>query len=140
MNVAAERLGLLPPYLFAELDRKKREIEKSGRRVISFTIGDPDLPTPEPIIRACQRALERPENHRYPDYAGSRSFREAAARWMKRRFGIELDPDGQVAALIGSKEGIAHTAWACVNPGDVVLCPDPAYPVYANSALLSGGK
>ena len=136
----ADRIKVLPPYLFAELDRKKQEKIDQGVDVIDLGVGDPDLPTPEPVVEALKRAAERPENHRYPSYVGMRSFREAVAGWYKRRFDITLDPDREVIALIGSKEGIAHFPLAFVNPGDVVLCPDPAYPVYRIGTIFAGGE
>ncbi len=135
----SERLKALPPYLFAELDRKKQEKLSQGVDVIDLGVGDPDLPTPEPIIEACKKALENPENHKYPSYVGKLSFRKAVADWYKRRFGVELDPEREVITLIGSKEGIAHFPLAFVNPGDIVLCPDPAYPVYRIGTLFAGG-
>ena len=136
----AARMQKLAPYLFAELDRKKAEAQARGVDVISFTVGDPDLPTPPEIVEAGQAALANPQNHRYPAYAGSREFRQAAAGWMKRRFEIDLDPDREIVALIGTKEGIGHLPFALVDRGDVVLCPEPGYPVYAIATRLAGGK
>ncbi len=136
----ADRIKVLPPYLFAELDRKKQEKIDQGVDVIDLGVGDPDLPTPEPVVEALKRAAEKPENHRYPSYVGMRRFREAVAGWYRRRFDITLDPDREVIALIGSKEGIAHFPLAFVNPGDVVLCPDPAYPVYRIGTIFAGGE
>jgi LL-diaminopimelate aminotransferase len=136
----AGRMQKLAPYLFAELDRKKAEAQARGVDVISFTVGDPDLPTPPEIVEAGQAALANPNNHRYPAYAGSKAFREAAAGWMKRRFEVELDPDREIVALIGTKEGIGHLPFALVDPGDVVLCPEPGYPVYAIATRLAGGE
>jgi len=136
----SERLKQLPPYLFAELDRKKQEKLAQGVDVIDLGVGDPDLPTPAPIVEEGKRALENPENHRYPSYVGKLAFREAVANWYKRRFGVELDPEREVIALIGSKEGIFHFPLAFVNPGDVVLVPDPAYPVYRIGTLFAGGE
>jgi LL-diaminopimelate aminotransferase len=130
----------LAPYLFAELDRKKAEAQARGVDVISFTIGDPDLPTPAEIVEAGQAALADPQNHRYPAYAGSPAFKQAAALWMQRRFDVDLDPDREIVALIGTKEGIGHLPFALVNPGDVVLCPEPGYPVYAGATRLAGGE
>jgi LL-diaminopimelate aminotransferase len=135
----AGRMQRLAPYLFAELDRKKAEVQARGVDVISFTVGDPDLPTPPEIVEAGQAALANPRNHRYPAYAGSQEFRKAAAGWMKRRFEIDLDPDREIVALIGTKEGIGHLPFALVDPGDVVLCPEPGYPVYAIATRLAGG-
>ena len=126
----ASRLGLLPPYLFAELDRLKKEVASKGVDVISLSIGDPDLPTPRHIVETLKRAADDPKNHRYPDYEGLPQFREASADWYRRRFGVSFDPQREVCALIGSKEGIANFATAVVEPGDIVLIPDPGYPVY----------
>jgi LL-diaminopimelate aminotransferase len=136
----ATRLEKLPPYLFAEIDKKKREVAARGVDIISLGIGDPDLPTAPHIIKALQEAAERPANHRYPDYEGLLSFRKAVTDWYKSRFNVSLDPEKEAVSLIGSKEGIAHIPLAFVNPGDVVLVPDPAYPVYNTGALFSGGE
>jgi LL-diaminopimelate aminotransferase len=136
----AARLSLLPPYLFAELDRLKREVQSTGVDVISLGIGDPDLPTPAHIVAALQRTAELPVNHRYPDYQGLDRFRESAARWYRRRFGVTLDPTSEVCALIGSKEGIANFPVAVVDPGEIVLIPDPGYPVYYSGCVFNGGE
>ncbi len=141
MRVAlADRMGEIAPYLFLDLDRKKEQAKQRGMDVISLTIGDPDLPTPVEIIEAAREAVGDPSNHHYPDYAGSPAFRRSAVDWMKRRFSVELDAEKEVVALIGSKEGIAHLPFCLVNPGDVVLCPEPSYPVYATSAKLAGAR
>ncbi|RMH05746.1 MAG: LL-diaminopimelate aminotransferase [Aquificota bacterium] len=136
----SQRIKSLPPYLFAELDRKKKEKLAQGVDIIDLGVGDPDIPTPKPIVEAMKRAVEKPEHHRYPSYEGMLSFRQAVADWYKGRFGVELDPHKEVIALIGSKEGIAHFPLAFVNPGDVVLCPDPAYPVYKIGTIFAGGE
>ncbi|HEY8489118.1 MAG TPA: LL-diaminopimelate aminotransferase [Thermaerobacter sp.] len=136
----ARRLERIPPYLFAELDQMQAEAAARGVDVISLGIGDPDQPTPPHIVEALQRAAADPANHPYPSYAGSRRFRQAVARWFEGRFGVRLDPEGEVLALIGSKEGLAHVIWAYVDPGDVVLVPDPGYPVYKAHTLLAGGE
>jgi LL-diaminopimelate aminotransferase len=136
----ASRLNLLPPYLFAELDRLKREVQQTGVDVISLGIGDPDLPTPTYVVEALKRAAELPPNHRYPDYQGLDRFREAAAGWYKRRFNVALDPTREVCALIGSKEGIANFPVAVVDPGDIVLIPSPGYPVYYSGCVFNGGE
>ncbi|MGC9109359.1 MAG: LL-diaminopimelate aminotransferase [Caldimicrobium sp.] len=136
----SERLKKIPPYLFVELDRLKNEKLKEGADVIDLGIGDPDIPTPREIVEVAQRALEKPENHRYPANPGSLFFRKACADYMKRRFGVTFDPESEVLALIGSKEGIAHLPLAFVNPGDVVLCPDPAYPVYHLGTIFTHGE
>ena len=140
MSLLADRMSRLSPYLFAELDRKKAAAIEKGLDVISLSIGDPDLPTPTSIVEAGQQALGDPANHHYPAYAGSSQFRMAAASWMKKRFGVELDPDNELVALIGSKEGIYHLAFVLVDQGDVALCPEPGYPVYAISTRLAGGQ
>jgi LL-diaminopimelate aminotransferase len=136
----AERLKRLPPYLFAEIDRKKREARARGVDLIDMGIGDPDLPTPPHIVEALKRAAENPANHRYPDYEGLLQFRAAVADWYRARFGVALDPATEVLTLIGSKEGTAHMPLAFVNPGDVVLVPDPGYPVYAAGTWFAGGE
>jgi LL-diaminopimelate aminotransferase len=135
----AHRIRRIPPYLFADLDRRKEEVRRRGVDVVSLAIGDPDLPTPEHIVRAMQEALKDPVTHQYPPYGGTQGFREAVARWYERRFGVKLNPDREVLALIGSKEGLAHLPWAVVNPGEVVLVPDPGYPVYGTATLLADG-
>lgn len=135
----AERIRTLPPYLFAEADRQIAEKRKAGFDVISLGIGDPDLPTPDHIVEELKRAAELPANHRYPEYYGLPQLRQAIAQWYLRRFGVELHPDNEVVPLIGSKEGIAHTAFAFVGPGDIALVPDPGYPVYGTATLLAGG-
>jgi LL-diaminopimelate aminotransferase len=136
----AERLRHLPPYLFAEIDRQKKEARARGADLVDLGIGDPDLPTPPHIIDALARAAGDPKNHRYPDYEGLLAFREAAAGWYRARFDVALDPATEVLALIGSKEGTAHMPLAFVNPGDVVLVPDPGYPVYAAGTWFAGGE
>jgi len=139
MAELAERLKRLPPYLFAEIDRKKREVRARGVDVIDLGIGDPDLPTPPHIIHALQKAAEDPANHRYPSYEGMLAYRQAVADWYAKRFNVRLDPEQEVLTLIGSKEGTAHIPLAFVNPGDIVLVPDPGYPVYATGAWFAGG-
>jgi LL-diaminopimelate aminotransferase len=135
----AKRIEQIPPYLFAEIDKKKEEMRQKGMDVIDLGIGDPDLPTPKPIIDRLKIAAENPKNHRYPSYEGMIEFRTAAAQWFERRFGVKSDPKTEVLALIGSKEGIAHIPLAFVNPGDYVLVPSPGYPVYRVSTLFAGG-
>jgi len=136
----AGRLSKVPPYLFAELDRKKREAQKQGVNVINLGIGDPDLPTPTAVVERLQSAARDPRTHRYPDYKLGDDFRSAAAGWLHERFGVQVDPDTELIGLIGSKEGIAHTCWAFVEEGTYALVPDPGYPVYATQAILAGGK
>ena len=135
----AQRISDLPPYLFAELDKLRDAKRAEGVDVISLGIGDPDLPTPEPVIAALQRAARDPANHRYPEYYGLDELRDAIAVWYRRRFKVDLDPSSEIVPLIGSKEGIAHLPLALVDPGDTVLITDPGYPVYAIGAMLAGG-
>lgn len=135
----SERIQGLPRYLFAELDRKKQALRREGKDLIDLSVGDPDWPTPKAIVERMVEEVRKPENHHYPDYEGLYAFREAVAKWYMRRFGVELDPSREVMALIGSKEGIAHIPLAFVDPGDVVLVPDPGYPVYKGSTILAGG-
>ena len=136
----ADRVKRLPPYLFAEIEKIIQEKREAGINVISLSIGDPDLPPPPFILEALREEAANPNNHNYSFSRGEAEFREAVSEWMKGRFGVDVDPETEVAALIGSKEGIANIARAFVNPGDRVLVPNPAYPVYANGgALLSGG-
>jgi LL-diaminopimelate aminotransferase len=134
------RIRALPPYLFAELDRKKGEVRARGVDIIDLGVGDPDRPTPKFIVDRMKRETAVPANHRYPSYEGLLAFREAAAQWYRRRFGVSLDPSSEVTALLGSKEGIAHFPLAFVNPGDTVLVPDPGYPVYHIATMFAGGK
>ncbi len=136
----SKRLDRIPPYLFASLDEKIEKRLAAGADVISFAVGDPDIPPPEHVTRALVQALDDPSVHRYPSYKGSLAFREAVARYYDRRFGVSLDPAEEVLALIGSKEGIAHLALAVCSEGDVVLVPDPAYPVYQMSCLIAGAE
>ena len=135
----ADRLRRLPPYLFKEIDRKKSEMKAKGVDIIDLGIGDPDLPTPAHIIEALQEAVSDSSTHRYPAYSGMLEFRGAVAEWYNNRFGVRLDPEKEVLALIGSKEGIAHLPLAFINPGDVALVPTPGYPVYHTSTLFAGG-
>lgn len=129
-------LDRMAPYLFARIDAKRAALEAQGIDVISLGIGDPDTPTPDHIVDAMVEAVRKPENHRYPDYAGSPAFRAACAAWMSNRFGVEVDPTSEVLALIGSKEGVAHLHTAFVDPGDYVLAPSVGYPVYSGGATL----
>ncbi len=135
----ADRLSSLPPYLFARIDAMKAEKARSGADIIDLGVGDPDLPTPPHVVEALCAAARDPANHHYPSYAGMPAFREAAADWYGRRFGVDLDPATEVLALMGSKDGIAHVPEAFVNPGDVVLAPSPGYPVYRTSTLFAEG-
>jgi LL-diaminopimelate aminotransferase len=136
----ANRIKNLPPYLFAALDQLKQKALDRGMDLINLGVGDPDLPTPKPIIERLQQAALNPANHQYPSYEGMLAFRKAVANWYARRFGVELNPKSEVLTLIGSKEGIAHVPLAYINPGDSVLVPDPGYPVYHAATLFAGGR
>lgn len=140
MNIQlAERINRLPPYLFAEIEKQIKEKKAAGVDLISLSIGDPDLPPPQMVIDAFREEAADPKNHNYSFSQGEPDFRLAVAEWYKKRFGVDLAQE-EVVALLGSKEGIANFARAFVNPGDRVLVPDPAYPVYANgSAILCDG-
>ena len=136
----ADRLAKLPPYLFAAIDELKQEAIAAGRDVINLGIGDPDLPTPPHIIARLNETAHDPANHQYPSYTGMMDFRKSMAAYYQRTRGVDLDPATEVLTLIGSKEGIGHVPLAFVNPGDVVLVPDPGYPVYAAGTTLAGGE
>ena len=135
----SERLEQIPPYLFAEIDRKIAEAKAKGIDIISLGIGDPDSPTLQPVVDAMHKAIDNPKNHDYPPYNGTEEFRKGACDWMKRRFGVELNPDTEMLANIGSKEAIAHIFFAFVDKGDYTLVPDPGYPVYHNATIFAGG-
>ncbi len=135
----SDRIKSLPPYPFAAIDRAKLASQKKGVDVVDLGVGDPDLPTPTIIIDALCEAAKNPENHQYPSYEGKIEFRTAVAEWYKETFGVDLDPESEVLALIGSKEGIAHAPLAFLNPGNLALIPDPAYPVYKTSVEFAGG-
>ncbi|MFQ5787268.1 MAG: LL-diaminopimelate aminotransferase [Thermodesulfobacteriota bacterium] len=135
----SKRIKELPPYLFAEIDAKMNEMKAKGVDVIDLGVGDPDIPTPSNIIDALEIAVRDPGNHRYPSYVGMLSFREAVSNWYNERFGVKLDPQSEVLTLIGSKEGIAHTPLAFLDPGDVALVPNPGYPVYSVATTFAGG-
>ena len=136
----ARRLSVLPPYLFKELDRQRDEVKAKGMDIIDLGVGDPDRPTPPHIIEALRQAAGDPANHQYPLYSGLNAFREVVAGWYQKRHQVSLAASTEVCSLIGSKEGIAHFPLAFVNPGDVVLVPEPAYPVYNSGTLFCGGQ
>jgi LL-diaminopimelate aminotransferase len=135
----AQRMGSLPPYLFARIDAMKAEKIEQGVDIIDLGVGDPDLPTPPHIVEALCTAARDPKNHHYPSYAGLPAFRSAVADWFQNRFHVTLDPKNQILSLMGSKDGIAHIPEAFINPGDVVLAPSPGYPVYRTSTLFAEG-
>lgn len=135
----SKKLDLIPPYLFAEIEKKLEQKKEEGIDVISFGIGDPDMPTPQFILEAMWEASEDPTHHQYPSYFGLSDFREAIAEWMYSRFQVKLDPASEIMPLIGSKEGIAHIAFSLMDQGDSALVPEPCYPVYAMATILAGG-
>lgn len=136
----SRRIEKLPPYLFVEISRQIAAKKAQGQDVVSFAIGDPDIPTPSHIIEELCRAAHDPTNHRYPETEGLRELRQAIAEWYERRFRLSLDPNKEVLPLIGSKEGIGHIALCFVDPGDIALVPDPAYPVYSIGTMFAGGE
>src|SRR3954462_15245637 len=136
----SQRIEKLPPYLFAEIDRKKKAAIDRGVDVISLGVGDPDHPTPAHIVKAGQEAMAKAVNHQYPFGAGLLAYRKAIAAFMEKRFGVKLDPATEIYSLIGSKEGLGHLPLAYIDPGQVALVPDPAYPVYKNATLFAGGE
>jgi LL-diaminopimelate aminotransferase len=135
----SQRLQALPPYLFIEIDKKKRALMAAGKDVINLGVGDPDLPTHKFIIDEMAKAIYDPKNHKYPFDEGVPAFRQSATAFMKKRFGVELDTEKSILTTIGSKDGIAHLPLAVINPGDIVLVPQPGYPVYNSGAIFAGG-
>jgi len=133
------RLQKLPPYLFAEIDKKKRELIAKGKDVIDLGVGDPDIPTGDFIVEALNTAAKNPRNHRYALDQGMPEFRHAIRDWFQHRFNVKLDPDKEILPLIGSKEGIGHLPLAVLDPGKVCLIPDPGYPVYRSGTLFAEG-
>ena len=134
----ARRLDQVPPYLFAEIERRIEALRAEGVDVISLGIGDPDLPAPAAVVEALQDAAARPENHRYPSNRGLAAFRDAVAGFYAERFGVAIDPATEVIPVLGGKEGVAHVALACLDPGDVCLSPDPGYPPYTSGPVFAG--
>jgi len=136
----AKRISNLPSYVFARLGQRIAELERAGRDVIRLDIGSPDLPPPDHVINALYESARRADHHGYGSYYGIPALRQAIADYYQRRFGVSLDPEREILVLIGSKEGIANMAQAYVDPGDIVLAPDPGYPVYTMGAALAGGQ
>src|SRR6202020_860963 len=136
----SSRLDLIPPYMFAELERKVRAKRAAGVDVISLGIGDPDTPTYPEVVSAMQRAVADPSTHQYPTNRGRQEFREAVAAFYARRFGVELDPETEVMAAIGAKECIFNLSLTFLDPGDVALAADPGYPVYTGGPLMAGAE
>lgn len=136
----ADRLGSLPPYVFARLDELKLRAREQGLDLIDLGMGNPDGPTPQPVVEAAIAALQNSANHGYPPFEGTANFRRAITAWYHRRYAVELDPEGEALPLLGSKEGLTHLALAYVNPGDLVLVPSPAYPAHFRGPLIAGAK
>jgi len=137
----SENLNRLPPYLFSAINVLKKAAYEKKLDVIDLGMGNPDMPTPKHIVeRLCETVREHPRTHRYPQAKGIPKFRKTVAEWYEKRFGIKLDPEYEVLALIGSKEGVGHLAMSYLNPGEVALVPNPSYPVYYNSTILAGGE
>jgi LL-diaminopimelate aminotransferase len=136
----ARRLDQVPPYLFAELERKIATMRAAGTDVISLGIGDPDLPTPEAVVEELRRQAARPETHQYPSNRGLAAFRAAVSRFYGERFGAQIDGETEVIPVLGGKEGVAHVALACLEPGDVCLSPDPGYPPYTSGPVFAGAE
>lgn len=135
----ANRLKAIPPYVFAEIGKRAAAAQAKGVDIINLGIGDPDQPTPKHILDAMHAAIDNPVNHRYPPFGGTKEYKTTAAEWCNKRFGLDIDAENEITSLIGSKEGIHNLIMAYVDPGDVVLIPDPAYPVYRTSTILAGG-
>lgn len=138
MRIRSSRLDALPPFVFAEVDRKRRAKAATGADIINLGIGDPDRPTPRFIIEAMQQAVAKPENHPYAYGGGTTLFREAAARFMLKRFNVNVDPAKHILCCIGSKEGLAHLPIAVADPGDTICVPAIHYPVYSTTASFAG--
>ncbi|MDC3423186.1 LL-diaminopimelate aminotransferase [Aquibacillus sp. 3ASR75-11] len=140
MSFGSEKVNSLPPYLFSVFQKKKKQLQAEGVDVIDLGIGAPDLPTPPFIVNRLVEEVQKPENHRYSNYAGCQEYREAVAQFYNRNYDVDLDPDTEILTLVGSKEGIAHLISAVINPGEAVLIPDPGYPVYKSAVHLAGGE
>ncbi len=136
----ADRVKMLPPYVFARLDELKARAREQGLDLIDLGMGNPDGPTPQPVVDAAIEALKNPANHGYPPFEGTASFRRAITQWYHRRYDVELDSESEALPLLGSKEGLTHLAIAFINPGDLVLVPSPAYPAHFRGPLIAGGK
>ncbi|MEC4982999.1 MAG: aspartate aminotransferase [Oscillatoria sp. PMC 1068.18] len=136
----AKRLSALPPYVFARLDELKARAREQGLDLIDLGMGNPDGSAPQPVIEAAIAAFSHAQNHGYPPFEGTASFRSAIAKWYLRRYGVNLDSDSEALPLLGSKEGLTHLALAYVNPGDVVLVPAPAYPAHFRGPAIAGGE
>lgn len=140
MPSSAERLQNLPPYVFAVISERIREMQSSGIDVVRMDIGNPDMPPPDAVIQALRRSAELPDNHGYSGYRGTPGFRNAVSSYYRRRFGVELDSEKQILPVIGSKEGIVNLSLAYLGKGDIAIVPDISYPSYAMGARLAGAE
>jgi LL-diaminopimelate aminotransferase len=136
----SNRLTKLPTYVFAELDELKEAARKRGADLIDLGMGNPDQPTPAPIVKAIQDGVANPANHGYPNFKGKPEFRQAVSAWMKRRYGVDIDPETEVQPLIGSKEGLAHITFAYIDAGDYSIVPSPYYPVHSRATWIADGQ
>jgi len=136
---ASKRIQTLPPYLFAEVDKKVAKAKSEGKDIINLSIGDPDLGTPKPVVEKLYEAAKNPDTHHYPSYVGMKDLRLEISNWMKKRFNANFNDD-EICVLIGSKEGVAHLPLGIINPGDYGIYPDPGYPVYHTSIMFAGGN
>ena len=132
------RVGDLPPYVFATVDELKRRLRREGRDVVDLGFGNPDLPSPTAVVEKLAEAAARPANHRYSASRGIPHLRDAVAELYKRRFDVEVDPETQIVATIGAKEGLAHLMWVLLEPGDVAVVPTPSYPIHLVAPRLAG--
>jgi len=133
------RIDRLPPYVFAAVDELKMEARQKGEDIIDLGMGNPDLPTPEHIVKKMVDAVQKAKNHRYSASRGITKLRHAISDWYKVRFGVEIDPEEEAIVTIGAKEGIAHLVLATISPGDVVFAPNPTYPIHPYSVIIAGG-
>ncbi|MBE9540962.1 MAG: aminotransferase class I/II-fold pyridoxal phosphate-dependent enzyme, partial [Proteobacteria bacterium] len=133
------RIDRLPPYVFAAVDELKMDARQKGEDIIDLGMGNPDLPTPEHIVKKMVEAVQKAKNHRYSASRGITKLRHAISDWYKVRFGIEIDPEEEAIVTIGAKEGIAHLVLATICPGDVVFAPNPTYPIHPYSVIIAGG-
>src|SRR3989339_185400 len=136
----SDKLNKLPPYIFSRINQLKPLAIAKKLDIIDLGMGNPDMPTPQHIVdRMCDTVKNHIRTHRYPQAKGMPKFRCAVSEWFHERFGVKINPETEVLALIGSKEGVAHLCMTYLNPGDIALVPDPGYPVYYNGVALAGG-
>ncbi len=134
-----QRIKRLPPYVFSIIDGMKMQARHRGEDIVDFGMGNPDLPTPPHVVAKLVEAASKPQNHRYSVSRGIYKLRVAISDWYKRRYQVDIDPDTEAIVTIGAKEGLSHLAWATMDPGDVVLCPSPTYPIHQYAVVLAGG-